>query len=301
MEESADHLLDFKIGEPQLDFVRLPSVLGVHPRCDRSSSTSFMMGAISGMSGGAKGAALGGVAAGAGMYLFCKTKCPNGSKSGMLGQAGKELMGGMKGLAGGVGDIFSGKLMSGNDEAKVYGQNEDGEMIPDKDLIKNIHQRTCECNCKMDALLAAAAGAAAGHMIGNKMDGKSMTAGLAGPVDEWTAGPFFASVLNKEGADYLGLEGISRSRPEGEIQDKASEEELRAEYEAFVRSIRLETSREFLCCGDDDEQNGDVVLFRALPNPQEDEASAARAEPRETAVSLGAFFDSEEKKILVAA
>eukprot|EP00927_Polykrikos_kofoidii_P061137 TRINITY_DN56009_c0_g1_i1.p1 TRINITY_DN56009_c0_g1~~TRINITY_DN56009_c0_g1_i1.p1 ORF type:complete len:286 (-),score=55.77 TRINITY_DN56009_c0_g1_i1:135-992(-) len=134
--------------------------------------TCFMLNAATGAAGGA-------AAAGGGMYLLCKSKCPGGTG---IAAAGKNLMGGMN-------DFLFGKK-SDDEEPEL-----DAEAY-DVQRIEKIHRRTCTANCKIDALLAAAGGAAAGGVAGHvgQQQGVLQTKPFAGPIDEWTASPFFAGL-----------------------------------------------------------------------------------------------------------
>merc|ERR1719265_747955 len=112
--------------------------------------TEFL--ALNAMTGAAGGAA----AAGGGMYLYCKSKCPGGTGIG-------KMFGGMKDYLLGAEDKGDGEPLEG-DELDIK-------------RITAVRRRSCQANCKIDALLAAAAGAAAGGAAGAYAKQKGMMQG----------------------------------------------------------------------------------------------------------------------------
>mmetsp|Transcript_44001 Transcript_44001/g.121758 ORF Transcript_44001/g.121758 Transcript_44001/m.121758 type:complete len:314 (-) Transcript_44001:127-1068(-) len=129
--------------------------------------------------GAAGGAALGGAATGAAAYLACKGMfCKHPSGKNILERGADDV----RGAAEGAASVLSGTKA----ETTKYGYEEGNVKVrDDRYMVGLINFRTCEANCKLDALLAAAAGAAAGGMAAQK---------LGNMVDEWSACLFFVGL-----------------------------------------------------------------------------------------------------------
>merc|ERR1712048_1393259 len=127
------------------DVLPPPSIHGCaqHPRC----STAFFK-----VPGGAA-AGIGGLL-GMAKYITCKTKCPKAIDLGMGGfintiANGAKSM--MSGITNGIG--MMGAIVGIEQEEKPYGRDDDGNPLPTKDILKDIHHRACLANCKTDAMI----------------------------------------------------------------------------------------------------------------------------------------------------
>ncbi|CAE7198716.1 hypothetical protein AK812_SmicGene13303 [Symbiodinium microadriaticum] len=141
-------------------------------------------------------AVAGGAAAAGGLaFLLCQTRCPGG------------ITGAIGGMLGAINPL---SLFMKKDEKDAKDEENEADSLKKlQKQVETVEKQLCSMNCKLTALMGAAAGAAAGHAFNKFQQKKANPMGAAmgggmpmpmgGPLDEWTAPPFF--VFMKQLAD----------------------------------------------------------------------------------------------------